>query len=67
MKKIKEYIGKIPKATIATLISATSVYLYSESYISENTLQFISFILLTLWFWANVISWKIWWIYNNEK
>ena len=53
-----EYIQKLPKTSIATIIGAILVYLQGQWIITTDLATLLSSILVALWLTANTLSGK---------
>lgn len=56
---MKDFVGKLPKTTIATILGALLAYGQSKGYIDQDTAVLISTVLVALGLGANAISGKL--------
>jgi hypothetical protein len=56
---MKEFIAKLPKATIATILGAILSYSQAKGYVDPDTAVLISTILVALGLGANAMSGKL--------
>lgn len=56
---MKDFIAKLPKATIATILGAALVYCQAKQWIDADTSIFISTVLVALGLGANAMSGKL--------